>query len=244
MRIQFLGTGGFHPNERRHTACILLPDVGVLLDAGTASFRVSERLETDELDIFLSHTHLDHVFGLSALLVPLMNRQVKRITIRSSPHFLEAVRTLLFSNPLFPVMPAFEFAPLADSVPVPGQGVVTHCPLNHPGGSLGYRLDWPGRSLAYITDTVADRTYLDFIRGVDVLIHECYFGDEHAAWATTTGHSVTSDVAHIARDADVGRLLLVHVDPQRPDDDPIGLDVARAIFPATELVEDRQEVEF
>src|SRR6218665_3346441 len=30
-----LGTGGFHPNEARHTAGILLPGSGVLLDAGT-----------------------------------------------------------------------------------------------------------------------------------------------------------------------------------------------------------------
>ena len=34
MRIVFLGTGGYYTNDRRHTPGILLPDVGVLLDAG------------------------------------------------------------------------------------------------------------------------------------------------------------------------------------------------------------------
>ena len=27
MRLQLLGTGGYHPNERRHTACLLVPEL-------------------------------------------------------------------------------------------------------------------------------------------------------------------------------------------------------------------------
>src|SRR4029453_15559154 len=77
----------------------------------------------------------------------------------------EAVKTHLFSQPLFPVVPAFEFVPLADRVTLPQQGVLTHCRLNHPGGSLGFRIDWPGRSMAYITTTIAAGTYLAFSPG-------------------------------------------------------------------------------
>jgi hypothetical protein len=36
----------------------------------------------------------------------------------------------------------------------------------------------------------------------------------------------------------------VHLNPLATEDDPIGLDVARAIFPATELGEDLMELEF
>jgi ribonuclease Z len=244
MRIQFLGTGGYHPNERRQTACVMLPEVGVVLDAGTGAFRIAERIETDELELFLSHAHLDHIVGLTYFIVPLALGRVKRIAVHGAPQVLDAVRTHLFSQPLFPVLPAFEFVPLGGRVPLPQQGVLTHCRLNHPGGSLGFRLDWPDRSLAYITDTIADGSYRDFIHGVDVLIHECYFPDENAEWADKTGHSFTSAVAHLANDAGVGRLYLVHVDPQRAEDDPIGMDRARGIFPATELAEDRMEIEF
>jgi len=42
----------------------------------------------------------------------------------------------------------------------------------------------------------------------------------------------------------VGRLVLVHLNPLATGDDPIGLGVARAIFPATTLGEDRMELEF
>lgn len=244
MRLEFLGTGGYYPNERRHTACVMLPEAGVVLDSGTGAFRVSERLETDEIDLFLSHAHLDHISGLTCFLVPLMLEKLKSVRVYGAPQCLDAVRAHLFAEPLFPVMPAFEFKPLAGRVALRGDATLSHCALNHPGGSLGFRIDWPDRSLAYITDTIADGRYLEFIHGVDVLIHECYFPDEQAEWADKTGHSFTSAVAHVAADAGVGRLVLVHVDPLRADDDPIGLERARGIFPATELAEDRAEIEF
>lgn len=244
MQIHFLGSGGYHPNERRHTMCVMLPEVGVVFDAGTGAFRVAERVTTDELHLFLSHAHLDHIVGLSYFLVPLMQGRIRKMFLHTAPEYFEPVRTHLFAQPLFPVLPAFEFVPLADRVALPQQGVLTHCRLNHPGGSLGFRIDWPGRSLAYITDTIADGSYLDFIHGVDVLIHECYFPDSEAEWADKTGHSFTTAVAHLAQDAGVGRLYLVHVDPKRLEDDPIGIETARGIFPDTTLAEDRMTVEF
>jgi ribonuclease BN (tRNA processing enzyme) len=244
MKVHFLGTGGYHPNERRHTACIMLPEVGVVFDAGTSFFRVAGRLATRELQIFLTHAHLDHVVGLTYLLVPLHKGQISRVRVHSAPEYLDAVRTHLFSQPLFPVLPAIEFVSLNERIDVPGGGVLTHCRLNHPGGALGYRAEWADRSLAYITDTIADGSYTEFVRGVDLLIHECNFADDLAEWAVKTGHSHTSAVARVARDAGIGRLVLTHFDPQHPEDDPVGLGAARAIFAATDLAHDLMEIEF
>ena len=70
MRIVCLGTTGFHPNADRHTACYLIPEVGVVLDAGTGLFRLADHLETEHVDVFLSHAHLDHVVGLTYLIEP------------------------------------------------------------------------------------------------------------------------------------------------------------------------------
>ena len=67
MRLILLGTTGYHPNDRRHTPCLLLPECGVMLDAGTATYRAGEYLTGPELDIFLTHAHLDHVVGLTYL---------------------------------------------------------------------------------------------------------------------------------------------------------------------------------
>jgi ribonuclease BN (tRNA processing enzyme) len=222
----------------------MLPELGVVLDAGTAFFRVHERLQTRELDIYLTHAHLDHVAGLTYFIVPMLNGSVQRATVHAAEPYLQAVREHLFATAIFPATIPYEYKTLEREEPLPGGGVLTHIPLRHPGGSVGYKLAWPGHTLAYITDTVADPSYLEFIRGVDVLIHECFFPDEKAEYCELTGHSHTSAVATLARDAGVGRLLLVHIDPQRPDDDPIGLETARRIFPQTDLAEDLLTIDF
>jgi ribonuclease BN (tRNA processing enzyme) len=100
--------------------------------------------------------------------------------------------------------------------------------------------------MAYVTDTSADAqaAYVAKIRGVDLLVHECYFPDDRADWAQKFGHSHTTPVAEVAKQAGVKRLVLVHFDPVSTADDPIGLDTARAIFPNTILGEDRMELEF
>ena len=244
MQLVFLGTGGYHPNERRHTASLMLPEIGVALDAGTGFFRVQNKLRSTTLDVFLTHAHLDHICGLTFILVPLMRGDLKRIRVFGSEETLRAVRTHLLAKDVFPVEPDFEWHPLADGVSLPNNGKLTWIALEHPGGSIGFRLDWPNSSLAYITDTTAPGNYADFVRGVDVLVHECYFPDALEDWARKTGHSSSSNVAKLAKAANVKRLYLVHVDPQRPDDDPVGLDSIRAVFPHTELAEDLMEIEF
>ena len=244
MRLQFLGTGGYHPTERRHTSCVLLPDAGIAFDAGTSFFRVPSRLKTDELDVFLSHAHLDHIVGLTYFIIPLLSGQIKQVRVHARRQDLDAVRTHLFSQALFPVLPEFDFREIQQTYAVAEGGTLTHVPLTHPGGSLGYRIDWRNRSLAYLTDTTVDAAHVDFIRGVDVLIHECNFPDAMSQWCEATGHSSTSAVAQLARDAGVGRLYLTHFDPQSDDGDPVGLETARGIFPASEVADDLLEIEF
>lgn len=247
MKLILLGTTGYHPNSQRHTACMLLPECGVMFDAGTAMFRAAEHLRGSELDIFLSHAHIDHVIGLAYLFNVMHEHPLKKVRVHATAAKLAAIDEHLFSEDIFPKKPPYENCPLDDSPAVELHGgQMTHFPLKHQGGSLGYRLDWGNRSMAYVTDTWADPTadYVQKIRGVDLLVHECYFSDDETEWAKATGHSHTSAVAQVARNAGVGRLVLVHVNPLRTDDDPIGLDVARAIFPDTEIGQDLMEIEF
>jgi ribonuclease BN (tRNA processing enzyme) len=245
MRLLILGTGGYHPNERRHTACLLVPELGLAFDAGSSVFRVASRLESKELDVFLTHAHLDHIMGLTFLLVPMMKGEITRCRIHAELHIQDAVKQHLFATPIFPVLPQFEFVTLAGQIPVAiGRAMITHCPLPHPGGSRGFMLAVDGRRLAYITDTIVDGSYTEFIRGADVLIHECNFPDSMAQWCQQTGHSHTSQVAALAKEAGVGKLYLTHIDPQCQEDDPVGLDTARALFADTTLAEDLMEIEF
>ena len=246
MKLVVLGSTGYHPNELRHTACLMLPALGVVLDAGTGMFRVRDWLATPHLDIFLTHAHLDHVFGLSFLFDVLAGHEATTVTVRAEAEKLAAIEEHLFSPLLFPAKLPCNYQPLAESFELSDGGRLTHFPLEHPGGTVGFRLDWPDRSLAYVTDTTArpGAAYLDAIRDVDLLLHECYFPDSEQRLADLTGHSHTTPVAELAQEANVGRLVLLHIYPLYSEEDPIGLDVARRIFPATEIAHDRMEIEF
>lgn len=246
MQLHLLGTTGYHPNSRRHTACLMLPEQGIVLDAGTGMFRVRQRLQTSELDIFLTHAHLDHIVGLTYLLGTLHEKQIQRVTVHGALDNLAAIEEHLLATAIFPVKLPCDYRALTGPVALRGGGVLTHFPLEHPGGSLGFRLDWPGHSMAYATDTTAETSaaYVKAIRDVDLLVHECYFPDSLHEIAVKTGHSSTTRVAELARRAGVRRLVLVHLNPLDESDDPIGIAAARAVFPAAELGEDEAILEF
>ena len=251
MKLVLLGTSGYFANDIRHTACMMLPEVGVVLDAGTGTYRVADYLTADflatgRLDVFLTHAHLDHVIGLTYLLGILPSDVLQRSTVYGDGEKLAAIRTHLFSEPLFPVPPKFELRPLTGEVSLSKNGKLSYFPLQHPGGSIGYRLDWPGSSLAYVTDTraKADSPYVEQIRGVNVLVHEAYFPDGADEMAELTGHSCLSDVAQVAAAAEVGLLVLVHVDPNLKQDSDLDLRPAKKIFAATMLGTDRMEIDF
>ncbi len=246
MKLLLLGTTGYHPNDRRHTACLMLPELGVLLDAGSAMFRVPNHLATDTLDIFLTHVHLDHVIGLTYLFDILHAGNVQQVTVHGEAEKLTALEEHLFSPLLFPIRPPFQAHVVAPRTTLRDGGVLSYFPLQHPGGSIGFRIDWPQRSLAYVTDTVAstEADYVERIRGVDLLVHECYFGDDRPAQAELTGHSCLTPVAQVAAAAGVGRLVLVHINPLLASDSDLDLDAARRIFSPIEIGADGMELEF
>jgi len=248
MRLVLLGTGGYRPNDRRHTMCLMLPECGIVLDAGTGFYRVGQYAVTAELDILLTHAHLDHVVGLTYLFDVLRQHPLRRVTVHAEADKLAALDEHLLAAAIFPAKLPCEFRALGPSLAMPCGARVRYFPLKHPSGTVGYRLDFADRSLAYVTDTTAtdDAAYAEAVRGVDLLVHECSYadGDADARLATSYGHSVAGAVARLARRAQVGRLLLVHINPQHPQDDPVGLASVRAVFPGAELGEDRMEIRF
>jgi ribonuclease BN (tRNA processing enzyme) len=246
MKLVLLGCGGYFPNGRRHTACLLLPEVGVVLDAGSGMCRIGRYLQTDRLDVFLTHAHLDHIAGLTYLINVAPRDVVGRTVVRGEAAKLEAVQQHLFAEAIFPLPPPFRFEPLTTPCQLPRGGTLNSFPLEHPGGSIGFRLDWPGHSLAYVTDTTAatKADYVNKIQGVDLLVHEAYFTHDANDLPRITGHSSLHSAAAVAAAAQVGRLLLVHIDPQIEDDAAFDLQAAREIHPHVELGRDEMQLEF
>ncbi|HBE68157.1 MAG TPA: ribonuclease Z [Planctomycetaceae bacterium] len=254
MRLHCFGTTGYHPSPSRHTACYYLPDASIVLDAGTGIFRLIESLRSEpktSLDILLSHAHLDHVVGLTFLIDAVAVTPLEHIRLHGEREKLEAVRHHLYDPLLFPVPPSFEFLPIDSNRGWReiGSTKVEWFPLDHPGGSLGYLLEFPGdvpRRLAYVTDTFSrsDHDYQSKIAGVDLLMHECYFSDDMVDLAKKTGHSYLAAVTEIIRAANAKQNLLIHINPLAEIlDQPITLGAEQAGLNVS-LAKDLDVIEF
>jgi phosphoribosyl 1,2-cyclic phosphodiesterase len=94
--------------------------------------------------------------------------------------------------------------------------------LRHPGNAIGYRIEWAGASMCYITDTEhpalgLDQTLLHFVTGTDIMIYDASFTDDEYTSRVGWGHSTWRVAADLADAAGVGRLVLFHHDPGHDD---------------------------
>ena len=114
---------------------------------------------------------------------------------------------------------------------------------NHPGICVGYRLATSSGSIAYFPDNepyeelkmqLASRDgiseeearnfagaergkMVDFLQGCDVAIMDTQYTEEEYAKHVGWGHSSVDSVVSLALDANVGKLILFHHDPNHDD---------------------------
>jgi phosphoribosyl 1,2-cyclic phosphodiesterase len=218
-----LRTGG-------NTACVEVrteTDAVVVLDAGTGIRPLGGSLAgVRELDLLLTHLHLDHIEGL-AFFAPLHDTQA---TVRiwgpaqEEDTLAEQLATWL-SPPFYPV-PFERFEARIEIHEVPDAewevgGVRVRCArTQHPGPTLGYRLDEGGRSLAYVPDNEPGLDGAEAIAlaaGVDVLLHDAQYTTDEYARRVGWGHASVDDFARVVRGAAPGRALMFHHDPWHDD---------------------------
>ncbi|GEC33380.1 MBL fold metallo-hydrolase [Sinorhizobium fredii] len=226
---QFLRYGGNTPCiEVRCGTEVLIFDAGSgLREAGLSL--MSEGVS--EFDVFFTHTHYDHIIGLpyfkpiyrcsSAVRFWSGHLHGKMSTAEMIDEFMRP--------PWFPVGPGICQASL-DTVDFrPGETLsprkdvtVRTMSLVHPGGCVGYRVDWGGRAVALIYDTehepgILDPELLEFIAGADLMVYDCTYLESEMAAYRGYGHSTGIHGSRLAMAAGIPRLAMFHHDPSRSD---------------------------
>jgi phosphoribosyl 1,2-cyclic phosphodiesterase len=184
----------------------------------------------------LTHLHWDHTQGLP-FFTPML-RDGAQLDLYAP--YQEDGRTVAevfeatVRPPLFPVsitqFPGeFRFHDLSDSEFDIGSGPdrvhVTSRLVPHVGPTLGYRVEWRGLSVAYLSDHQqpydggfrASEGALELADGVDLLIHDSQYTAEEFALKYNWGHCTMDYAVWFATKANAKRLALFHHDPTRTD---------------------------
>lgn len=99
------------------------------------------------------------------------------------------------------------------------------------------------KSYAFCSDTMYKPDIVPIIENTDVLYHESTFLDKHAHLGPKTKHSTANEAAKIAKQANVGTLLLGHYSTRYDDLNEFKAE-AQEVFENVELCEDGKVFEF
>lgn len=262
MELEFLGVRGSMPvsGEDRnryggHTlcACLLTSDgEWILVDAGTGIKMIGDRLMDQEpgkhldIHILLTHFHLDHITGLP-FFAPLYSPKAT-LNFYTAAGAEEAEKYLsgLMAGKYFPLefkdTPSRKiFKTLPEGSIRIGKAHISHCPLNHPQGSVSYKIQEEGKTIVFATDTehpenVMDENLVAFVRGADILVYDAMFTpEEYESGRQGWGHSTWLEGTRIAAEAEVHKLYLSHFNPDHSDDQIDGIiAMAREKFSRTQ----------
>jgi phosphoribosyl 1,2-cyclic phosphodiesterase len=212
-----------------NTMCIEMrcgPHV-LIFDAGSGMSPLGQLLKSEaqrDIVLFFTHFHYDHIMGFpffGPLYDPAARVRVWSGTLTGQMTTVQVIEDFM-RHPFFPVGPeicraelvAQEFA--AGDVLAPFSGVtIRTAMLNHPGGSIGYRVEFGGRAVAVITDTEHEPGQLDpavlgLIAGCDLFLYDTTFTEEEFETYRGFGHSTWQQAIRLAQAAKARQVGFIH----------------------------------
>ncbi len=237
------------------TACVSMRVAGhfLIFDAGSGIIDLSQELRQagelpEEVWLFLTHFHQDHVQGLGFL--PCARQPATKLNIcgANDPDrkFEDLVREA------FERFPTMEREPIAAEIQLYElqeecyemlpEVKLTAFYANHPSTTLGFMLETQGHKVAYCPDSEIygeaatalqdyDQKLAGMVAGADLLIHNGRFTDSDYMMRRNNGHSSFASAVDLAARANVKKLLIFHHDDQYGDEalDMIGDQAAERV---------------
>lgn len=248
MKITIWGCRGSMPSpgaEKNkyggNTSCVQIEHnkTCLILDGGSGIQKLGKVLdpETTEINILLTHLHIDHIMGLGYF-GPFYNPNCS-INIWGPSGSSESLTVRLrryFSPPFFPVrlneLPANVTIKEIDNTRFQIDDFTIHSEyLCHPGATVGYRCEANGRVISYMPDHEPSLGSSDFpyssewcsgfniAREADILFHDGQYNNEEYDRRVGWGHCSMDDAIDFASLSKVKKMVLFHHDPTNKDAD-------------------------
>lgn len=209
MKVRVLGCSGAIEKDS-HTTSFLV-DESILIDAGTgvAALTLHEMALID--DVFISHSHLDHVAGLAMMVdAAAVYRSNKTLRVHALPETIDALHRHLFNDVIWPDFtrlpsldaPMLSFHPLrmGDTRTAAGR-LIEALPANHTVPAVGYAVrdagnpDAPWWVCSGDTGPVPELWQRLRQMKVGVLVIETAFSDREQTLARIACHLTPADLA-------------------------------------------------
>jgi len=261
MELEFLGVRGSLPvsgDDRNkyggHTLCACLKTSDgecIIIDAGTGIWKFGDIFanqgeeKPQNIHLLLTHFHLDHITGLPFFAPLYSPKTILNFYAAYSPEETEEYLNGLMAGRYFPL--EFKETPSKkifkkipeNNFPIGGTHIF-HCPLNHPQGSVSYKIQEKGKTIVFATDTEhpkkgTNQKLVSFAREADILVYDAMFTpEEYESGRQGWGHSTWLEGTKTAEEAKVRTLYLSHFNPDHSDKkiDTI-ISLARERFPQT-----------
>ena len=229
MNIRVLGAFGSEGPGQRPTA--FLVNDRTLVDAGSVAggIPLAEQLGIEH--ILLTHGHLDHLVGAAYLAETFATCNARRaVTLAGLPLVIDAVRTGIFNNVIWPDFaaiprecPAVVYRPIAPGTPHRfGDLSVTAVRVDHTVPAAGFIVHDGVSGFVYSGDTAPTEALWKAGRdvpGIRAVLLECAFPNRLADLANISRHMTPERVRLERKKLPRGvPVLIYHVKPQFADE--------------------------
>jgi phosphoribosyl 1,2-cyclic phosphodiesterase len=227
----------------------------IIFDAGTGIRNLGDQLiangESINAFILITHPHWDHIQGfpffkpafVSGNEITVIGTDREEIDLQ---HIIaDQMKKIYFPIQLNELKAKIHFKSIGEEEFTIFGARVRTIYVNHPGFTVGYRIDYKGKSIVYVSDNEPfdkqsatgltnfepvvlkkflnqngdpNQRLVDFAKGADIFIHDATYTPEEYVEKVGWGHSHYLYTLNLANDAGVKHCILFHHEPNRTDD--------------------------
>ncbi|MBP7793206.1 MAG: MBL fold metallo-hydrolase [Candidatus Goldbacteria bacterium] len=270
MKIKYYGVRGSLPVSGQEfvkyggdTTCVVLYEgnTTIIVDSGSGIRNFGRDIIKDtgptghKFNLFFTHYHWDHLMGFPFFSLAYI--KTNELNVYGETKYNMTVMDILKKQQQFINFPVelsgmaakFIFNELQGSEEIKiGPFKISYIKINHPGGSIAYRIESGNSSFVVATDyehfSVPDANLIKLAKDANVLMYDSQYTPEEYPKFVGWGHSTYEEGIKIAQLADVKNLHLIHHAPEHTDDDLDKIQIAAtAKFPSSIVVKQGFEMQ-